>query len=276
MPNCRPSLSLLLLKTGFALVLAASQSGAAQTPSSSAEPQAPVSQQGSGQRSGRGGGMRGMGEFPGGGRGVLGTVTETAADHYIIKSEEGTVYTVHFSVNTRIVKGGGRRIQGAGRGNGGGQGSGGQGSSAAGDRPQPQTLKPTDIKVGDIITAGGEMDEAGKSIGAVFIAQVDPERAKEMREMQANYGKTWLAGRVTGIDGTTITIDGLVDHAKHAIEVDENTSFRKRRDSITLADIQPGAQLRAEGALQGSVFRATTVTAMEPRNREQGPNPPPQ
>jgi hypothetical protein len=137
-------------------------------------------------------------------------------------------------------------------------------------------LKPTDIKVGDIITAGGEMDETGKSIGAVFIAQVDPERAKEMREMQANYGKTWLAGRVTGIDGTTITIDGLVDHTKHAIEVDENTSFRKRRDSITLADIQPGAQLRAEGALQGSVFRATTVTAMEPRNREQGPNPPPQ
>jgi hypothetical protein len=218
-----------------------------------------------------------MGEFPGGGRGVLGTVTETAADHYTIKSEDGTVYTVHFSVNTRIVKGGGgRRGQGAGRGSGGGQNSGGQGSGAAGDRPQPQTLKPTDIKVGDIITAGGEMDETGKSIGAVFIAQVDPERAKEMREMQANYGKTWLAGRVTGIDGTTITIDGLVDHTKHAIEVDENTSFRKRRDSITLADIQPGAQLRAEGALQGSVFRATTVTAMEPRNREQGPNPPPQ
>ena len=273
MPNCRSSLLPLLLTIWFALVLAASQSGAAQTPSGSTQPQASAGQQGSGQRSGRG---RGMGEFPGGGRGVLGTVTETAADHYTIKADDGTVYTVHFSVNTRIVKGGGgRRIQGAGRGNGG-QGSGGQGSGAAGDRPQPQTLKPTDIKVGDIITAGGEMDETGKSIGAVFIAQVDPERAKEMREMQANYGKTWLAGRVTGIDGTTITIDGLVDHAKHAIEVDENTSFRKRRDSITLADIQPGAQLRAEGALQGTVFRATTVTAMEPRNREQGPNPPPQ
>jgi hypothetical protein len=216
--------------------------------------------------------MRGMGEFPGGGRGVLGTVTETAADHYSIKSEDGTIYTVHFSVNTRIVKGGiGRRGQGAGR-----SGDGRQGSSSEGDRPQPQTLKPTDIKVGDIITAGGEMDETGKSIGAVFIALIDPERAKEMREMQANYGKTWLAGRVTGIDGTIITIDGLVDHAKHAIEVDENTSFRKRRDSITLADIQTGAQLRAEGTLQGGVFRATTVTAMEPRNREQTPTASPQ
>ena len=273
MPNCRSSLPLLLLTTGFALVLAAvPQSGGAQTPSTTAQPQATAGQQGSGQRA-RGDGMRGMGEFPGGGRGVLGTVSETAADHYTIKSEDGTVYTVHFSVNTRIVKGGGgRRSQGAGRGNG----SGGQGSGAAGDRSQPQALKPTEIKVGDIITAGGEMDDAGKSIGAVFIALIDPERAKEMREMQANYGKTWLVGRVTGIDGTTITIDGLVDHAKHAIEVDENTSFRKRRDSITLADIQTGAQLRAEGSLQGGVFRATTVTAMEPRNREQSPPASPQ
>jgi hypothetical protein len=276
MANWRSSLPLLLLTTGFALVLAAvPQNGGTQTSSTTAQPQATAGQQGSGQRA-RGGGMRGMGEFPGGGRAILGTVAETAADHYTIKSEDGTVYTVHFSVNTRIVKGGGRRGQGAGRGNGGGQGSGEQGSGAAGDRPQPQALKPTEIKVGDIITAGGEMDEAGKSIGAVFIALIDPERAKEMREMQANYGKTWLAGRVTGIDGTTITVDGLVDHAKHAIEVDENTSFRKRRDSITLADIQTGAQLRAEGSLQGGVFRATTVTAMEPRNREQSPTASPQ
>ena len=85
--------------------------------------------------------------------------------------------------------------------------------------------------------------------------------------MQANYGKTWLAGRITGIEGTTITIDGMVDHAKHTIDVDENTSFRKRRDSITLADIQPGEQLRAEGSVKGGVFLATVVTAMEPRDR---------
>lgn len=228
--------------------------------------QAPAGQtQGSG--SGRGGGMRG--EFPGGGRGVLGTVTEVAGDHYTIKSEDGTVYTVHYSVNTRIIKGGaGRRGQRQGAG-------AGQGSSEDNPRPQPQALKPTDIKVGDIVTAGGEMDEAAKSIGAVFIVQIDPERAKEMREMQANFGKTWLAGRVTGVEGTTITIDGMVDHAKHTIEVDENTSFRKRRESITLADIQPGSQLRADGSLQGGVFRATTVTAMEPRNREPGAAAPP-
>ena len=54
------------------------------------------------------------------GRGVIGTVTEVAADHYTIKTEMGEVYTVHFSANTRITK------QPAGmRGPGGG--GGGQG-----------------------------------------------------------------------------------------------------------------------------------------------------
>jgi hypothetical protein len=197
-----------------------------------------------------------------------------AADHYTIKTDSGETYTVHFSANTRIMKqpagGGGRRQRGAGDG-------AGEGDSAP--RVQPQPLKPTDIKVGDVITAGGEVDTAAKSIGAVFIAQVDPERAKQMREMQANYGKTWLAGRITAIDGTTITIEGIVDHTPHAIVVDENTSFRQRREDITLADIKPGEQLRAEGAMKGGAFLATTVTAMQPRaggpNGAEGPNQPP-
>ena len=45
--------------------------------------------------------------------------------------------------------------------------------------------------------------------GAVFILQLDPERARQARELQAAYGKTWLAGRITSIDGTKITVDGL-------------------------------------------------------------------
>jgi len=229
--------------------------------------QQPAATQGQTQGQGRGQGMRGMGNFPVGARGILGTVTEVAPDHYTIKTDTGEILTIFYSVNTRIVK------QGPGQGSGQGRRVRAQGSDAeAGDgtRAQPQPLKSTDIKVGDIITAGGEEDTVKKSIGAIFIAQIDPERAKQMREMQANYGKTWLAGRITGIEGTTITIDGMVDHAKHTIDVDENTSFRKRRESITLADIQPGEQLRAEGAVKGGVFLATVVTAMEPRNREQG------
>jgi len=258
----------------FAVVVGTAVSVGAAVQAGSQQPTASGQSQQSGQQQGQGPGQgwRGNGamRFPAGGRGVLGTVTEVAADHYTIKTESGETYTVHYSANTRIMKqGAGRRRPGAG-----GQSAAGNGNGTDdADRQPPQPLKPTDIKVGDIITAGGEMDEAGKSIGAVFIAQIDPERAKQMREMQANYGKTWLAGRITGIDGTKITIEGMVDHAPHAIEVDENTSFRQRRDSITLADIKPGEQLRAEGGMKNGVFLATTVVANQMPNREPGGPP---
>ena len=197
---------------------------------------------------------------------MLGSVTEVANDHYTIKNDAGENYTVHFSSNTRIMK------QPAGRRQAGQAGQNGQRSRSSddADRPMPETIKASDIKVGDVITAAGELDAEHKSIGAIFIAQVDPERAKQMREMQANYGKTWLAGRITAIDGTRITIDGMIDHAAHAVEVDENTSFRERRESITLSDIKPGEQLRADGAMKNGVFLATTVNAMTPQDRGQG------
>src|ERR1019366_8601861 len=38
------------------------------------------------------------------GRGVMGTVTEVAADHFTVKNEAGEVYTIHFSANTRMMK----------------------------------------------------------------------------------------------------------------------------------------------------------------------------
>jgi preprotein translocase subunit YajC len=190
------------------------------------------------------------------GRGVLGTVTEVAADHYTVKTATGDLYTVHFSVNTRILKGGPQRR--------------GQTEGEPSANP-PEPIKPTEIKVGDAIAANGEIDAAAKSIGAIVIFQIDPERAKQMREMQANYGKTWLMGRVTAINETQITVQGGPDNATHTFSADENTTFRKRRDPITLADIQPGDMIRAEGALKNNAFVATTVSVMGPR-----PGSPPQ
>ncbi len=214
---------------------------------------------GYGQRGGRGG----MGMM---GRGLMGTVTEAAADHYAIKTEAGDVYTVHFSASTRIVKqGAGMRGPGgwgAGNGAGGGGGQGGGGGygqlGGYGSNP-PQQLKPSDIKVGDVIGVMGDTDAASKSVNATAIAQVDPERVKQMREMEANFGKTWLQGKVTAIDETNITLTGTLDNAPHTVVADENTTFRKRRDPVTLADIQVGDTIRVEGAMKNGVFAATTV-----------------
>jgi len=209
---------------------------------------------------GRGGWQRGGG--PGMGRGLMGTVTEVAADHYTIKTETGETYTIHYSVNTRILK-----QQARARGEGGGQGAGGEGGGG-GNPPTP--LKPTDIKVGDAIAAMGEVDAAAKSVGAVAVVQIDPERAKQMREMQANYGKTWIMGKVTAIDGVKVTLMGAIDNTPHTFTADENTTFRKRRDPITLADIQVGDTVRVEGAAKDGAFLATTVNAM---GQGSGPGP---
>lgn len=186
------------------------------------------------------------------GRGLVGTATEVAADHYTIKIDTGEIYTVHFGANTRIMK----------------QGAGMRGSGTEGGNP-PLPLKPTDIKVGDVIAAMGEIDPTAKSVGAVMVLQIDPERAKQMREMQANYGKTWLMGKVTAIDGVKVTIMGAVDNAAHDFVADENTTFRKRREPITLADIQVGDNVRVEGAIKDGAFVPTTVSAMG----AQGPPP---
>jgi len=221
-----------------------------------------------GQEGQRGGGRGGYGGGMGTGRGLMGTVTEVAADHYTIKTDTGDSYTIHFSANTRIMKmpagargpgGGGGGARGEGGGAGRDEGAGGGGGY--GGNP-PETLKPTDIKVGDAVMAAGDVDAQAKSVGAMMIMQIDPERAKQMREMQANYGKTWLAGKVTAIDGVKVTLTGSVDNVAHTFVADENTTFRKRRDPITLADVQVGDNVRVDGSIKDGTFLATTVNAM--------------
>jgi hypothetical protein len=239
----------------FTLVLGTAACAQDATPASP-DPQANGAG-GYGQRGGRGG-------FGGMGRGLMGAVTQVAADHYTIKTETGEIYTINFSVNTRIFRmPAGQRGPGGGPrgGMGGGQGRGGDQGTDRGGNP-PEQIKPTDIKVGDVLTAMGEVDATAKSVGAVAIALVDPERAKQMQQMQANYGKTWIMGKVIAMDGVKVTLLGSIDNASHAFVADENTTFRKRREPITLADIQIGDMLRAEGALKDGVFTATTVNVI--------------
>ena len=242
-----PRLPLLVLISLFSLGAIAQSTDPSQDTTRPSQDRAP------GQRSGRGAWGGGMG------RGVMGTVTEITPDHFTIKTEAGDLYTVHYSVNTRIMKGGG----------GGGGQRRGQGENDMPANP-PQAIKASDIKVGDAIGAAGEIDANAKSVGAVVIFQIDPERAKQMREMQANYGKTWLMGKVTAINDVKVTLQGGPDNAAHTFVADENTTFRKRRDPITLADIQLGDMVRVEGTVQNGAFVATTVGVMGPPPQRAG------
>ena len=130
------------------------------------------------------------------GRGLMGTVTEVAADHFTIKTDMGDVYTVRFSTNTRITKQpAGMRGPGGG-GGGGGQGTGGGGGFGRGGNGgnPPQEIKATDIKVGDAIVAAGDIDATAKSVSAMRIMQLDPDTAKHMQEQSSQLWQN-LAGR---------------------------------------------------------------------------------
>ncbi|WP_348264362.1 DUF5666 domain-containing protein [Telmatobacter sp. DSM 110680] len=255
------SLALLLSFGVSSFVAVAQDTGAPQNPSQ-ANPAKSAQGRSPGQRGNRGGWGGGIM-----GRGVLGTVTEITPEHFTVKTENGELYTIHYSVNTRIMKG-----------NGGGfrRGQGGNNDGEFQPPPTPTPIKAGDIKVGDAIGATGEMDANTKSVGAIAIVQIDPERAKEMREMQANYGKTWLMGKVTSINEVKVTLQGGPDNATHTFVADENTTFRKRRDPITLGDIQIGDMIRTEGSVKNGAFLATSVAVMVPPRQRDDDSAPPQ
>jgi hypothetical protein len=169
------------------------------------------------------------------GRSVTGTVTQVAVDHYTIATQTGESYTVSVNSSTRLLK------QVAD--NGGGKSS----------------IAPTDITVGDTISSVGDIDKTAKTVIARVIVKADPERVKQMREMEANYGKTWLAGSITAINNSTITIVGSVDGKGYSFVTNGQTSFRDRNSVLTLADLKVGDVVRAQGTLSNGVFDAATV-----------------
>ena len=75
-----------------------------------------------------------------------------------------------------------------------------------------------------------------------------------------------------------VTIAGGPDNASHTFVADENTTFRKRRDPVTLGDIAVGDMVRVEGAVKNGAFAATAVNDMGtpgegPRVPRNGPPP---
>jgi hypothetical protein len=173
------------------------------------------------------GGAGGMGRFPG----IRGTITAVSGSDYTLKTEEGATYKVQTGANTRFTK-------------------------------QRQPIKASDIHVGDMVVAIGQVDESAHSVGAAVLAMVDPEQVKRMKE---SFGKTWIAGTITAIDVDNLKISlKLPEGGTQTIAVDENTSFKKRRESITLADIKVGDSIGGQGALQNGTFVAKELRVGEP------------
>jgi len=195
-------------------------------------------QSGQGQGRGEGRGMGGM--FMQGGNSAHGTVTAVSGNEITVKDEQGQAWKIETGVNTRFMK----------------------------DR---EPVKVSDIHAGDVVFAAGNVDDQAKSVGAAFVVVLDPQQAARMEKMRADFGRTWTAGKITAIntDALTVTIE-RPDKVAQTIGVDENTTFHKRNEDITFPDIKVGDMVRAEGALKGGNFLATSLAVMEFGQRGQG------
>lgn len=162
---------------------------------------------------------------------IRGTVTRVAGDNVFVKLAGGTLYEVETGVNTHFVK---------------------DGESSPANAAHP----------GDTVLAGGELDAKKHTLGAVFLAVVDAQEVAELDQRRAQWGKTWLAGTIEAKQGTHLRVkrpDGVVD----TVAVDEDTSFRRRHQSITLPDVQVGDGMTATGSLHGGVFVARVLTVVD-------------
>jgi hypothetical protein len=120
-----------------------------------------------------------------------------------------------------------------------------------------QPAAAADIKVDDMVFARGSM--SGKSLDAVLVTLINPEMVQRMQQggmgqfNRDDLGKKIILGEVKAINELKLTI-ARPDNQTQEIEVDENTSFRKGRESITLADIKVGDFVRGTGDLKEGVF----------------------
>jgi hypothetical protein len=116
-------------------------------------------------------------EGPGDGAGVdvagmqaiRGTVARVEGSSLLVKLHGGAEYQVDTSANTHFVKSG--------------------------------AMAPHDpAQVGDMVLAGGELDEKKHILGAIFVAVVDANELAQLDDRRAQWGKTWIAGTITAKD----------------------------------------------------------------------------
>ena len=147
-------------------------------------------------------------------------------------------------------------------------------------RKDRQPAKLADFKVGDTVFVRGEQG-ADHSVTAQMIGTRSgggPEgggRGPGGGGGFGEMGKDFIAGEVKSIDAPKLTVL-RADNVTQTLELNEETSLHKGRDSITMADIQPGDHVVVRGAVQNNTFVPKNVMVLSPeqwkRMQEMGAN----
>ena len=139
-----------------------------------------------------------------------------------------------------------------------------------------QPFKLEQIKVDDVVFARGELKN--NSMQAAVVSVVNPEMIQRLQQVggeggrpnmgfnREDLGKKFIAGEVKAINETKLTI-ARPDGQTQDIEVDENTSFKKGGESITLPDIKVGDFVRGRGELKDNTFVPKELMVGRPQMR---------
>jgi hypothetical protein len=126
-------------------------------------------------------------------------------------------------------------------------------------RKDRQPALRSDFKVGDFVMASGDENPdhsltaqslRGRSANSGAGGEgAGPGGGAAFGEM----GKDFIAGVVKSVDAPKLTVL-RADSVTQTLELTEDTSLRRGRESITMADIQPGDHIVVRGGLQNNAF----------------------
>lgn len=133
-------------------------------------------------------------------------------------------------------------------------------------RKDREAAKVTDFKVGDAVMVRGDQNPdhtvTAKMIGGRTGGTMGgPGGGGGMFFGSGTMGKDFLAGEVKSVDPPRLTVL-RTDNVTQTLELNEETTLRKGRESITMADIQVGDHLVAHGATENDVFVPKGVMVM--------------
>lgn len=135
-------------------------------------------------------------------------------------------------------------------------------------RKDRQGAKLEDFKVGDMVYVRGE-ENADHSVTAQVIggrSGAGPGGGGRGAGGGGNFGelgKDFVVGEVKSVDAPNLTVL-RPDKVTQTLELNEDTSLRKGRESITMADIQPGDHVVIRGAVQNNAFVPKNVVVLSP------------
>lgn len=182
------------------------------------------------------------GEREGRGRPVFGKITAIGGDSIEVTAPDGNKTTLKLTSSTEY-------------------------------RRDRQPAKLADFKVGDAVVVRTDQAD-GKGTTAVMVAtgqfvmrggpgsQGGPGGGIGGGAF-GTMGKDFVIGEVKSIDPPRLTVL-RTDHVSQTLELNEETSLRRGRDSITMADIQAGDHVIARGAVENNVFVPKSLNVVSP------------